>query len=266
MISKIKNLLLLFSFCTLLSCSEYQKILSKGSIIEKNKAAEKYYSEGEYRKALNLFEQIMPAYKGKPQAQRVVFFFANSYYQTKDYYLAAYQFENFRKSFPNSDRLIEASFMEAKSHYMLSPKYTLYQKETYEAIDKLQIFINKFPQSEFTEEANIYVQELQGKLEKKTFEISKQYYTIRDYRAAIKSIDNFIIDNPGTVFREEALYYKFLSSYELAINSVISKKLERLKSVDKVFNNIKRYYPETIFETQLNEKIDIIKNEIKLLN
>jgi outer membrane protein assembly factor BamD len=66
--------------------------------------------------------------------------------------------------------------------------------------------------------------------------------------------------------REEALYYKFLSSYELAINSVIGKKLERLKSVDKVFNNIKRYYPETIFETQLNEKIEIIKNEIKLLN
>ena len=61
----------------LLSCSEYQKILSKGSVIEKNIAAEKYYNEGEYRKALNLFEQIMPAYKGKPQAQRVVYFFAN---------------------------------------------------------------------------------------------------------------------------------------------------------------------------------------------
>ena len=43
-------------------------------------------------------------------------------------------------------------------------------------------------------------------------------------------------------------------------------KLERLQLVDKVFENIKRYYPETIFETQLNEKIEIIKNEIKLLN
>jgi outer membrane protein assembly factor BamD len=92
MFLKIRNLLILFTSCTLLSCSEYQKILSKGSIIEKNKAAEKYYSDGEYRKALNLFEQIMPAYKGKPQAQRVVFFFANSYFKTKDYYLAAYQF------------------------------------------------------------------------------------------------------------------------------------------------------------------------------
>jgi outer membrane protein assembly factor BamD len=240
--------------------------LSKGSVVEKNKAAEKYYNDGEYRKALNLFEQIVPSYKGKPQAQRVIFFFANSYFNTKDYYLAAYQFENFRKSFPNSDRLIEASFMEAKSHYMLSPKYSLFQKETYKAIDKLQIFINKFPNSEYTEEANLYVQELQGKLEKKTFEISKQYYTIRDYRAAIKAIDNFIIDNPGTIYREEALYYKFLSSYELAINSIISKKLERLQLVDKVFENIKRYYPETIFETQLNEKIDIVKKEIKLLN
>ena len=31
------------------------------------------------------------------------------------------------------------------------------------------------------------ISELQVKLEKKDFEIAKQYYTIRDYRAAIKS-------------------------------------------------------------------------------
>ena len=63
----------------------------------------------------------------------------------------------------------------------------------------------------------------------KNYEISKQYYTIRDYRAAINSIDNFIADNPGTIYREEALYYKFLSSFEIAVNSIIQKKKPKIK-------------------------------------
>ena len=264
----LKNIRLVFTlpiFFLIFSCSEYQKILNKATIVEKNKAAEKYYNEGEYRKALNLFEQVVPSYKGKPQAQRVVFFFANSYFQTKDYYLAVYQFKNFVKTFPKSDRVIEAAFMGAKSNYMLSPRYSIDQNETYTAIDELQIFINKYPESEFTEEANGYIQELQIKLEKKNFEISKQYHTIRDYRGAIKSLDNFIFDNPGTIYREEALFYKFLSSYEIAINSITSKKLERLESLEKIYSNLKKYYPETIFQIPLNDKIGIINQEIELL-
>jgi outer membrane protein assembly factor BamD len=85
-----------------------------------------------------------------------------------------------------------------------------------QGIDKLQVFINRFPNSEYVAEALELMQELQNKLEKKEFEVSKQYYTIRDFNSAIKSLDNFIADNPGTIFREEALYYRWLSQYEIA--------------------------------------------------
>ena len=58
---------------------------------------------------------VIPAYRGKPQAERLIFFFADSYFYTNDYYLAAYQFENFIKSYPKSNRIAEAYFMAAKS-------------------------------------------------------------------------------------------------------------------------------------------------------
>jgi len=74
------------------SCNAYQKVLNNPDIGEKYKAAEAYYTNGEYRRANRLFEQVLPSYRGKPQAQRVIFFFADSYFQIKDYYLAAYQF------------------------------------------------------------------------------------------------------------------------------------------------------------------------------
>ena len=252
--------IIVFLSSILLSCNEYQKLLnSTDNDTEKYNAAEKYYNDGEFRRANALIEQLIPSYRGKPQGERLVFFFADSYFQTKLYYSAAIQFENFIKSYPNSQRIQEAYFMEAKSYYMLSPLYTLDQDDTYTGIDKLQVFINRFPNSEYVSEALELMNDLQNKLEEKDFEISKQYYTIRDYTSAIKALDNFVADNPGTIFREEALYYKWLSQFEIAINSIESRIVDRVTELERSLDNFLRNYPDTIFIEDLSEKINIAK-------
>ena len=146
---------------------------------------------------------------------------------------------------------------------MLSPNYSLDQENTNEAMEKLQIFIDNYPNSKYSTEANNYIRELQIKLEKKDFEISKQYYTIRDYKAAISSLDNFISNFPGTPYRENALYYKFISQYEIATNSVPSKRLERLEGAKDTYEAILRYYPESLFMEDISEKLDEIQEQIK---
>jgi|TARA_B100000609_G_scaffold196179_1_gene191254 outer membrane protein assembly factor BamD len=252
--------IIVFLSSILLSCNEYQKLLnSTDNDTDKYNAAEKYYNDGEFRRANALIEQLIPSYRGKPQGERLVFFFADSYFQIKLYYSAAIQFENFIKSYPNSQRIQEAYFMEAKSYYMLSPLYTLDQDDTYTGIDKLQVFINRFPNSEYVSEALELMNDLQNKLEEKDFEISKQYYTIRDYTSAIKALDNFVADNPGTIFREEALYYKWLSQFEIAINSIESRIVDRVTELERSLDNFLRNYPDTIFIEDLSKKINIAK-------
>jgi outer membrane protein assembly factor BamD len=142
---------------------------------------------------------------------------------------------------------------------MLSPIYTLDQDDTLTGIDKLQVFINRFPNSEYLTEALELMDQLQNKIEKKEFEISKQYYTIRDYSSAIKSLDNFIADNPGTIYREEALYFRWLSQYEIAINSIESRINDRITELERSLENFLRYYPDTIFIDDLSEKINNAK-------
>ena len=149
---RLLGILILFIFT--ISCNDYQKLLnSTENEVDKYTASEKYYDNGDFRRANALLEQIMPTYSGKPQGERLRFFFANSYFETKSYYLAAIQFENFIKSYPNSQRIIDAYFMEGKSYLMLSPIFSLNQDDTNTAIEKLQIFINRYPNSEFTSEA-----------------------------------------------------------------------------------------------------------------
>ena len=248
------------------SCSDYQKLLNGDDTAEKYKQAEVYYNNGEYRKANRLLEQIIPKYRGKPQAQRIIFFFAESYFQTKSYLLAAYQFENFIKSYPKSDRVQEASFKAAKSYYYQSPRFSLDQEDTYTAIEKLQVFLNLYPNSEYAIEANQMIAELQEKLEQKDFEIAKQYFTIRDYKAAIKANENFVSSFPGTKFREESLYTKFIASYEIAVNSVDSKKKERLEELIQQYNTIVRYYPESLFLEDLDKRMTKVNEDLDQLN
>lgn len=176
--------------------------------------------------------------------------YSNSFYQMKDYYLAGYQFERFESQYPKSEKAEETLFLSAKSFYKLSPVYSKEQKETVTAIEKLQMFINKFPDSEYLPEANVLIQELDYKLEKKAFEIAKLYNKIAnfesaDYEASIKAFDNFLVDYPGTTFREEAMYYKFDSAYKLGINSVERKREDRIIAAIKYYNAFTKAYPES---------------------
>ena len=71
-----KILSFLFIAFVLVSCSEYQKALKSDDVAVKNEAANKLYEAGKYKKAIRLYEQIAPAYKGKPSAERMFYFYS----------------------------------------------------------------------------------------------------------------------------------------------------------------------------------------------
>lgn len=233
---------ILITAIILSSCSPYQKVLKAEDIAPKFKMGEALYNEGKYAKANRLFAQIVPSYRGKPQAEKLMYLYADSYYQMQDYYVSGYQLERFVTSYPKSEKLEEASFHSAKSYYMLSPVYSKDQTETLEAIDKLQSFINLNPESKYISEANELVKELGFKLEKKAYEIAKQYNLISDYQASIRAFDNFIFEYPGSELREDAFFYRYDSAYQLAINSVERKKINRLNKAKEYYNTFKKSF------------------------
>lgn len=258
---KIIALLVFFVFFT--SCNEYQKALKSEDVAVKFTAATKQYENGKYDKAIRLFDQIAPAYKGKSNAERLFYMYAQSYYKTKQYYLAGYQFESFAASYPKSEKLEEASFLGAKSYSMLSPIYSLDQTDTTKAIDKLQIFIDTYPESTFLVSANALIQEMKGKIEKKVFENAKQYNTISAFKASQIAFTNFIDDYPGTKFKEEALFYKFDSSYKLALNSVQDKMKERLIAAKGEYANLIKFRPNSKFKAKADVMLATIDIDLK---
>lgn len=259
----MKNFLItLLIITTLNSCGEYHKALKSEDVAVKFSKGTELYDAGKYNKANRLFEQIVPKYRGKPQAEKLMFMHANAFYMTNDYYLSAYKFEQFESAYPKSEKAEEALFLSAKSYYELSPVYSKEQKETKEALEKLQLFVNKFPESSYIPQVNEMVKELDYKLEKKAFEIAKQYDHISDYEASIKSFDNFLLEFPGTSFREEAMFYRLDAAFKLAINSTERKKEERINNAMAYYNSFKKSYPNSGHI----EEVNVMKEELTTLS
>jgi outer membrane protein assembly factor BamD len=163
--------------------------------------------------------------------------------------------------YPKSEKVEESAYLGAFSYSKLSPVYSLDQVDTYKALDKLQNFIDIYPNSTYLPEANQTIKTLREKLEKKAFETAKQYNTIRDYKAAQIAFNNFILDYPGTIYKEDAMFYSLDSAYKLAINSYPSKMKERLllakesyTRFNKTFGNSSKYKQPA---DEMAAKIDI---------
>ncbi len=255
---KIKSIVLLV-LLVLASCSPFQKAMKSEDNALKYQVADTLFQKGKYDKAIRLFEQLVPSYKGKPQAERMFFQYAESLFKTKQYALAAYEYERFHANYPRSEKAEESLYKSGLCYSKLSPVYSLDQVDTYKAIDKMQIFIDKYPDSPFIADANKIAQSLQSKIEKKFYLNAKQYHLIYDYKSAVVALENFIQDFPGTSYKEDAYYYKLDASYQVAINSFETKMKPRLQETMEIYEKMIKLYPNSKYLDKINK----IKSEVQ---
>lgn len=228
--------LILLAFSILTSCSGYEKMLKSTDYEAKFDAAMKYYKEERWSRARQLFENLALYYRGSEHTEDIAWYYAQSLLNSTYYYSAAYQFKTFAKRYPYSERAQDAAFLSAYCKYMDSPSHTLDQTSTKEAINELEQFTDRYPNSPHIPEANAYLDELRNKIMQKDFEIAKGYYNTESYRAAVVSLTNFINLYPDSPNREEAMYIIIKAGYEYAINSREDKMKERLQQVVNNFD------------------------------
>ena len=123
---------------------------------------------------------------------------------------------------------------------------------------KLQTFINAYPDSEHFTAANEMAKELTTKKEEKAYEIAKQYNKLGEFdfsflNPAISAFDNFISDYPGSIYREDAMFYRFESATQFALNSVDRLKPEREKEAREDYKAFKKQFPDTKYAARLEK-------------
>lgn len=213
----------------------------------KYEGAMNYYAKKDYYRAATLYEQILPIVRGLPEGEKVQFNLAYCQYYQKLYLLASEQFKTFYETYGRSSWVEEARFMSAYSLYVHSPNYNLDQNSSIQAMSAMQQFLNRYPDSNFGDQAIESIEIMQQKLEKKGFENAKQYYKMRSYKAAIVALENFKLNFPDSKYLEEAQYLTVVAQYELAEQSVYNKQEERYKEVVEYYKELVDKFPDSGF-------------------
>jgi len=237
--------ILFLSTLLLASCTGYQKLLKSGDVNKKYEAAVQYYDKGDFFKAGTLLEDLVPLLKGRPEAEKAQFYFANTNYRQRNYVLSAYYFKAFSDTYPNSVYTEEAAFLYAKSLFRDSPEYELDQTNTFTAIEAIQDFLNRYSESKFRPEAESMSLELQKKLENKAFESARLYAQIRYYQSAVTAFTSFQQQFPASPYNEQAAFLKLSAQYSLAKESVPEKQLERYREVIPFYQYLLDTYPQS---------------------
>jgi len=232
---------------TVSSCSKYQKLLKSTDINAKYEAAFKYYDQGDFFRAIQLFDELVTYFRATDKAEKIYYAYAYANFNQGDYVLAGYHFKNFVNTFPSSPKAEECAYMAAYCEYMDSPEYYLDQTSTKDAIASLQLFVNEYPKSKYVEDCNKYIDELRAKLEEKSFQIGMLYFKTEEYKAAITAFNSTLKEYPDTKYKEEALFYIMKSNYIFANNSVAIKKLERYQASVKAYAVFTSNFPKSKF-------------------
>ena len=237
------------------SCGGVNKLLKSNDYEAIYDAAVERYEKEDYTRALQLFDHVAPVIKGTAKAEQLSYYNVYCYYNLSENIMASYYFKRFAKDYPHSEYAEECAFMGAYCKYLESPKYSLDQSNTYEAITELQLFINLYPTSPKIEECNSLIDELRIKLEKKDFEVAKLYLKMEEYKAALTSLNKLIKNYPSSNYKEEVLYYIVLANYEFAKNSITDKKTERYQQMIESSNTFTSLYPESGYSEDVEQMV-----------
>ena len=243
----MKNYLFCFFIIaiTFSSCSQYEKLRKSTDYQLKYSKAFEYYDVGDFVRSGQLFDDLVSVFSGTNKADTVAYYQAMSYFKQKDYLTASHYFSQHFKNKRQSPFVEECEYLAGYCYYMQSPRAELDQATTMAAIEAFQVFLMRYPDSKYKEDAERYMTEMEDKLVDKSYLTATLYYNLGQYKASIIALNNSLEDYPETKYREELMYLLLRSSYLFAENSVASKMKERFQSALDEYYSFVGEFPES---------------------
>lgn len=253
-----------FALVLLAGCQPLNKILKNPDPQYKLRMAEQYYAKKKYTQAQQIYEDIMPYFRGQPEFEDIFYKYAYTAYNQKDYLNAENLFKNYLEVYPNGPRSEEVDYMRAYTFFKQSPKAELDQTATLKAIGMFQTFINTHPGSERSKNATAIIDQLRQKLEVKDRKAAQLYYDIGQFRAAAVAFNTMLNQYADT---ENAAEYKLMaikSYFRFAELSVEEKKAERFEKVLEEANDFMDRFPDSPLAKEVREYVTKSQNNLKI--
>ncbi|MDR0801240.1 outer membrane protein assembly factor BamD [Fluviicola sp.] len=250
---------LILTILSFASCSSYNSILKSDDYEAKFAEANRLYDGEKYERCVALYEQVYQRSPKTPQGEISFYRLGKASFKIEDWYLASYYLSAFQAKFPYSSKVEETMFLAAVCSVKNSPEAALDQQDTEVALNDLQSFVTRFPNSEYLDTCNVIMDKLRYKLETKEMMNVRLYSKTENYRAAVVSSEAFLDNYPRSGYREEAWAVLLRNSFHLALNSVDSKIEDRIAKTTERFNIFLVEFPNSDYLREFEGYVEKLK-------
>lgn len=208
------------------------------------KGVEQFEREN-YDRAIQYFQGVFDYGRTNEWADDAQFYLGRAYYQSGDYILAANEFNRFTQLYRTDQRVPEAEYRRALSHYQQSPPYKLDQSSTRTAIEFFQLFLTRYPNSEWADEAGARIAELREKLAHKLYDAAAEYEQRELYESAAYYFERVFDQYPDTRWADDALLGAIRNYLQYAELSIASRQQERLQQAVDNYDRLVQTMPDS---------------------
>ena len=163
-----------------------------------------FFEEEKYVKASQQFNIIVDRASHTDLGDDALFFLAESYFLNKDYDLALVEFEKLVSRMGFSPYIEKSRWRICETLMLLSPNFYHDQESSKKAISQIQEFLDDFPNSEYSKDADKLINELRTRLAEKNMETGKLYVKLKAYDSAIVSYKIVVNEFYDTKFFNDA--------------------------------------------------------------
>ena len=163
-----------------------------------------FFEEEKYVKSSQQFNIIVERASRTDLGDDALFFLAESYFLNEDYDLALIEFEKLVSRMGFSPYIEKSRWRICETLMLLSPNFYHDQDSSLKAITQIQEFLDDFPNSEYSKDADKLINELRTRLAEKNMETGKLYIKLKAYDSAMTSYEVVVNEYYDTKFFNDA--------------------------------------------------------------
>jgi len=225
----------------------------KDEILEKYNQGIEYYNNKKYSKAKESFKYVILHSTGSRLALESEFYLAESLYSLKEYMDALYSYDNYARSSQDINLIELSRFRICECVYKLSSSYKNDQSTTTDALDKIEIFLEDYPNSEYHAPTLELRKNLRYRLAMKEYESARLYMKLGEYKSALIYLSDALSNYSDLKIADDikiAIIFSYILNddhglatdfYKREINSFsdIKKKEDAVELINSTKNSIK---------------------------
>jgi len=162
-------------------------------------------ANGAPAEAAKKFTDLGKQYPSSDWARKGLLMTTYADYQAGDYTSAETSAERYLKDYPNSPEADYVLYLQANAYYMQIPDISRDQEKTGKALETFKSVVDKYPKSEYAEDARFKIQVTEDQLAGKEMSVGRFYLNRRNYTAAINRFRNVLQYYQTTRHAAEAL-------------------------------------------------------------